>query len=205
MVVVEYFSKWIEAKALATITSSTIQKFFWQSIICRFGVPKSITVDNGTQFDSEAFREFCGQVGTNIHFTYVRHLESNGLVERVNGIILLGITKSLVGLPKVKWTEELTKVLWNHSISISRSMNFTPFKLLLRDVAVTPEDATLGSTRIIASTQEPNNEKVSKDAIEELRLEVEGHIRKYHVEILRWRDIKVKLKNIAPDHLAFEG
>jgi hypothetical protein len=53
-VAVEYFSKWIEAKPLATITSVTIQKFFWQNIVCRFGVPKAITVDNGTQFDSEA-------------------------------------------------------------------------------------------------------------------------------------------------------
>jgi hypothetical protein len=48
VVVVEYFSKWIEAKALSTITLSTIQKFFWQNIICRFGVPKSITINNGT-------------------------------------------------------------------------------------------------------------------------------------------------------------
>jgi hypothetical protein len=53
---VEYFSKWIKAKDLATISSTTIQKYFWQNIICRFEVPKSITVDNGTQFDSEAFR-----------------------------------------------------------------------------------------------------------------------------------------------------
>ena len=62
VVVVEYFSKWIEAKPLATITSVTIQKFFWQNIVCRFGVSKAITVDNGTQFDSEAFREFCDQI-----------------------------------------------------------------------------------------------------------------------------------------------
>jgi ribonuclease HI len=48
VVAVEYFSKWIEAKPLATITSATIQKFFWQNIVCRFGVPKAITVDNGT-------------------------------------------------------------------------------------------------------------------------------------------------------------
>jgi hypothetical protein len=34
VVAVEYFSKWIEAKPLATITSATIQKFFWQSIVC---------------------------------------------------------------------------------------------------------------------------------------------------------------------------
>jgi hypothetical protein len=48
VVAVEYFSKWIEAKPLATITSVTVQKFFWQNIVCRFGVPKAITVDNGT-------------------------------------------------------------------------------------------------------------------------------------------------------------
>jgi hypothetical protein len=46
VVAVEYFSKRIEAKPLATITSVTVQKFFWQNIICRFGVPKAITVDN---------------------------------------------------------------------------------------------------------------------------------------------------------------
>ena len=67
MVAVEYFSKWIEAKPLATITSVTVQKFFWQNIVCRFGVPKAITVDNGTQFDAEAFKEFCDQIGTKIH------------------------------------------------------------------------------------------------------------------------------------------
>jgi hypothetical protein len=29
VVAVEYFSKWIDAKPLATITSVTVQKFFW--------------------------------------------------------------------------------------------------------------------------------------------------------------------------------
>jgi hypothetical protein len=40
VVEVEYFTKWIEARPLATITSVTIRKFFWQQIICRFGVPR---------------------------------------------------------------------------------------------------------------------------------------------------------------------
>jgi transposase InsO family protein len=82
VVVVEYFSKWIEAKPLATITLATVQKFFWQNIVCRFGVPKAITVDNGTQFDAETFKVFCDRIGTRIHFASVRHPESNGLVER---------------------------------------------------------------------------------------------------------------------------
>jgi hypothetical protein len=76
-------------------------------------------------------------VGTNIHFASVWHPESNGLVERANDIILLGITKYLVGLPKGKWTEELIKGLWNHNTSVSISTRFTPFKFLFRDEVVT--------------------------------------------------------------------
>jgi hypothetical protein len=34
VVAMEYFSKWIKAKPLATITSATVQKFFWKNIIC---------------------------------------------------------------------------------------------------------------------------------------------------------------------------
>jgi hypothetical protein len=73
VVAVEYFSKWIEAKPLATITSATVQKFFYQNIVCRFGVPKAIAVDNGTQFYIETFKVFCDQIGTKIHFKSVRH------------------------------------------------------------------------------------------------------------------------------------
>jgi hypothetical protein len=59
VVAVEYFSKWTKAKPLATITSATVQKFFWQNIIYRFDMLKAITVDNGTQFDAETFKDFC--------------------------------------------------------------------------------------------------------------------------------------------------
>jgi transposase InsO family protein len=54
-------------------------------------VPKAIIVDNRTQFDAETFKAFCDQIGTKIHFASVRHPESNGLIERANGIIIIGI------------------------------------------------------------------------------------------------------------------
>src|SRR5688572_7831491 len=48
-IVVEYFTKLIEARAVSTITSKTAQKFFWRNIVCRLGVPSELTVDNGKQ------------------------------------------------------------------------------------------------------------------------------------------------------------
>jgi transposase InsO family protein len=94
-------------------------------------------VDNGTQFDSEAFREFCEQVGTKIHSVSVRHPESNGLVERANGIIMTGIMKLIFNQPRGKWPDKLIKVVWSHNTTISRSTGFTPFKLLFGDEAIT--------------------------------------------------------------------
>jgi hypothetical protein len=197
----EYFSKWIEAKPLATITSVTVQKFFWQNIVCRFGVPKAITVDNGTQFEAEAFKDFCDQIGTKIHFASVRHLESNGLVERANDIIMTGIMKLIFNQPRGKWPDELIKVVWSHNTTASRSIGFTPFKLLFGDEAMTPEEAKTGSIRTIASAEDEANYQVTKDTIEGTRLQAIEHINKYQAETVKWRDRKVRLKNNKLGHL----
>jgi transposase InsO family protein len=141
VVAVEYFSKWIKAKPLATITSVTVQKFYWQHIVCRFGVPKAITVDNGTQFDAETFKDFCDRIGTKIHFASIRLPESNEFVERANGLIMTGIIKLIFNQSRGKWPDELIKVVWSHNTTISRSTGFTPFKLLFDDEAITPEEA----------------------------------------------------------------
>jgi hypothetical protein len=201
VVAVEYFSKWIEVKPLVTITSVTVHKFFWKSIVCRFGVPRAITVDNGTQFDAEAFKEFCDQIGTKIHFASVRHPESNGLVKRANGIIMTGIMRLIFNLSRGKWLEELIKVVWSHNTTVSRSTGFTPFKLLFGDKAITPEEAKMGSIRTTASTEDEADYHVAKDTIEGVRLQAVENINKYQAETIKWRDRKVRLKNIKPGHL----
>jgi transposase InsO family protein len=200
VVAVEYFSKLIEAKPLATITLVTVQKFFWQNIVCRFGVSKAIIVDNGTQFDAETFKNFCDQIGTKIHFALVRHPESNGLVKRANGIIMMGIMKLIFNQPRGNWPDELIKVVWSHNTTISRSTGFTPFKLLFGDEAITPEEAKAGSIRTSASAKDEADYHIAKDTIEGTRLHAVENINKYQAETIKWRDRKVRLKNIKPGH-----
>jgi hypothetical protein len=131
----------------------------------------------------------------------VRHPEPNGLVERANGIINTGIMKSIFNLPKGKWPDELVKVVWNHNTVVSRSTGFTPFKLLFKDQAITPEEARTGSIRTLASAEDEDTCKVSKDTIEGIKLQVIDHINKYQAETVKWQDRKVRLKNIKPGHL----
>ncbi|GJZ88962.1 reverse transcriptase domain-containing protein [Tanacetum coccineum] len=58
IVAIDYFTKWIEAKAVATITSNQVKKFVWDNIVCRFGLPGEIISDNGKQFRDNPFKDW---------------------------------------------------------------------------------------------------------------------------------------------------
>ena len=56
---IDYFTKWVEAKALAIITEKNIRNFVWRNIIRRYGISRVLVSDNGKQFDNSTFRDFC--------------------------------------------------------------------------------------------------------------------------------------------------
>ena len=46
LVAVDYFTKWVEAEALANIRDLDVKKFLWRNIVMRFRVPESLVSDN---------------------------------------------------------------------------------------------------------------------------------------------------------------
>ena len=66
---IDYFTKWVEAESLATITEKNVRGFVWKAIICRFGIPRVFVSDNGQQFDNLPFREFCKELGIHNHYS----------------------------------------------------------------------------------------------------------------------------------------
>ena len=74
-------------------------------------MPKELTIDNGKQFDSQLFREFCHSVGTKVMFASVYHPQSNDAIERANGLFFNAIKKCLLGLKKGECADELPKVI----------------------------------------------------------------------------------------------
>jgi hypothetical protein len=144
-IVVEYFTKWIETRAVSTITSKTTQKFFWQNIVCRFGVPSELTVDNGKQFDNQDFREFCNSIDIKAVFASVYHPQSNRVVERANDKISSAIMKRLLEDKKDKWADQLPEVIWALNTTESRATGFIPFCLMYGSEAMTPQELKHGS------------------------------------------------------------
>ena len=63
VVVIKYFTKWIEVEPVAHITTHKIQHFAWKNIVCHFGIPKRLVYDNGTQFVSQQLGKLCTELG----------------------------------------------------------------------------------------------------------------------------------------------
>ena len=94
---INYFTKWVKAEALATITEKNILSFVWRNIICRFEIPKVHISDNGKQFDNSAFRDFCSKLGIKNHYSSPAHPQANGQVKVTNRSLLKIIKTPLEG------------------------------------------------------------------------------------------------------------
>jgi hypothetical protein len=204
-VAVEYFTKWIEARAVSTITSKTAQKFFWQNIICRFRVPSELTVDNGKQFNNQDFRDFCFSIGTKPVFTSVYHPQSNGVVERVNGKIFTAMKKRLLDDKKGKWADQLPEVVWALNTTECRATGFTPFCLLYGSEAMTPQEIKHGSPRTNTSAILDVDEPTSKDLIDGDRVLALQALDRYQAQTKAWRDTQSSQENSTKETLYLSG
>ncbi|CAL9019051.1 unnamed protein product [Prunus brigantina] len=109
VVAVDYFTKYAEAEALATITAARIETFVWQNIICCFSIPNTIVTDNGQQFDNAKFKQFCSNLKIRLCFASSAHPQSNGQMEAVNKIIMKTL-KTKLGKTKGCWPKLLLEI-----------------------------------------------------------------------------------------------
>ncbi|EFO94687.1 hypothetical protein CRE_08564 [Caenorhabditis remanei] len=81
LVMVDAFSKWPEIRTTTSITTSATLKLL-QHVFSQFGIPDTLVTDNGSQFTSSAFNEFCKSQGINHMRSPPYHPQSNGQAER---------------------------------------------------------------------------------------------------------------------------
>ena len=80
---IDYFPKWVEAKALPTKESSSVAQFLY-SLICRHGVPKKVQSDEGREFVNSGNSHLFKITGVKHIITLAYHPLMNGLIERFN-------------------------------------------------------------------------------------------------------------------------
>lgn len=95
ILVVDYFSIWVKAKALAIITTDKIISFLGKFVISRFGIPHILITDNRTQFNNKKFIYVLLDLQIDHKFSFVSYSQTNGQVEMTNREILIGIKKKV--------------------------------------------------------------------------------------------------------------
>ena len=93
IVAVDYFTRWPEAQPLKIVTAVIAADFIYEEIICRFGTPKVIQSDHGTQFLNKVIKELTAKFQIKYSLSSLYHPQSNGLVERFNRSLCEGLAK----------------------------------------------------------------------------------------------------------------
>ncbi|KAG7529513.1 Reverse transcriptase domain [Arabidopsis thaliana x Arabidopsis arenosa] len=166
LVLTDYFSKWIEAEAYASIKDSAVNTFIWKNIICRHGVPYEIVTDNGPQFISHEFEAFCSDWNIKVSYSTPRYPQGNGQAEAANKTILSNLKKRLSHL-KGGWYDELQPVLWAYRTTPRRPTGETPFSLVYGMEAVVPAELNVpGLRRTEAPLNEEENSAMLDDSLD---------------------------------------
>ncbi|KAG7552243.1 Retrotransposon gag domain [Arabidopsis thaliana x Arabidopsis arenosa] len=199
LVLTDYFSKWIEAEAYASIKDSAVNTFIWKNIICRHGVPYEIVTANGPQFISHEFEAFCSEWGIKVSYSTPRYPQGNGQAEAANKTILSNLKKRLSHL-KGGWYDELQPVLWAYRTTPRRPTGETPFSLVYGMEAVVPAELNVpGLRRTEAPLNEEENSAMlddSLDTINERRDQALIRIQNYQQAAARYYNSKVKSRPI---------
>ncbi|GKB29460.1 reverse transcriptase domain-containing protein [Tanacetum coccineum] len=193
IVAMDYFTIWIEAKAVATITGNQVKKFIWDNIICHFGLLGEIISKNGKQFSDNPFKDWCDKLKITQRFASVKHPQSNGLVERANRSLGKGI-KARLGEGNKNWIEELSHVLWAHRTMIQSSHRDTPFSLTYGTKAVIPAEIRMPTYSTAAVDTVHNDEEIqlNLDLLEEKQERAEICEAKAKMKMTKYYNARVR-------------
>ncbi|XP_022869497.1 uncharacterized protein K02A2.6-like [Olea europaea var. sylvestris] len=160
---VEYFTKWVEAEPLATISKPKLRSFIWKSVICRFGIPKVLITDYRRQFDNPQFRSFYANHGIDHHLTSISHPQSNGLAEDAKG----------------DRPDKLPSILWAYRTSHKIATGEAPFMPAFGLEATIPIEVNLSTIRNLEINRERQTTE-HLDLLEEVREQASLKAANYH-------------------------
>ena len=190
---IDYFTKWVEAKTLATITKKNVRNFVWKNIICRYGIPRVLVSDNGKQFDNDVFRDFCSQLGIKNHYSSPAHPQANGQVKVTNQSLIKIIKIWLEGTKGI-WPKELPSILWAYRMTTGTPTGETSFCLAYGSMAIIPTEVGLTSYRVGNYDENRNDEamRLQLNMVDEVRAAAEQRLAQYQNLMAKHYNSRVK-------------
>ncbi|XP_058767814.1 uncharacterized protein LOC131641523 [Vicia villosa] len=190
LVGINYFTKWVEAVALRNVDQETVIDFIQDHIICRFGIPETITIDQGTVFTGKKMQEFAQEVGIKLLTSTPYYAQANGKK------------------PKT-WHQSFSQALWACRTSPKEATGTTPFRLTYGHDAVLPVKVYVQSVRIQKQHEIPSEDYWSMMIDELVGLDEERMLdldsfRRRKEKVARAYNKKVRNKVFAINYLVWK-
>lgn len=124
---IDRFSRWVEAVPTRDIEAATVARVFFDNWVARYGAPKHLTSDQGSQFNtSRFFQSLLKVVGCQRIRTTPYHPQANGLVERMHR----QLKSALMCQKDSDWTRNLSSVLLGLRSYVREDTDASPAELL---------------------------------------------------------------------------
>jgi hypothetical protein len=198
LAITDYFTKWVEAIPMKSVTLKDVVNFIKEHVIHRFGIPQTIMTDGGSVFISEEFRKFTTDVGIKLIRSSPFYAQANGQAEASNQSLIKLIKRKIDEHPR-RWHDVSSKALSAHRISCHGATKTLPYHLVYGQEAILPWEIMASSRRVEFQndlTAEEYN-SLMNDNIEdltELRLWSLEKIKENKVRVAHAYNKKVKLK-----------
>nr|GEV21796.1 DNA-directed DNA polymerase [Tanacetum cinerariifolium] len=128
LVVVDYLSKWVEAKALPTNDARVVCKFL-KSLFAGFGATRAIISDRGTHFCNDQFAKVMLKYGVTHRLSTAYHPQTSGQVE-VSNRGWKRIIERTIGENRASWSDKLDDALWAFRTAYKTPIWCIPYKLV---------------------------------------------------------------------------
>lgn len=142
LVIVDAFSNWCESFPMKSQDATEVAKILFEEIICRYGAPRIIVTDRGSNFLSKLVSAVCEKFQVIRHHTSSFHPQSNSVVERVNGFLGQAL-RTLCMDNQGNWAELIPAIMLSFRNAVSSSTGFTPYQVLFGRHMHLPIDSTL--------------------------------------------------------------
>ena len=201
LVVVDSFTKWMEAYPIPNAEAKTVAEKLVMEFISRFGVPFWIKSDQGRQFQSEVFEKICELLGVEHRTSTAFHPQGNSRAERM--VKVVGNLLSAFCTSQKTWDDNLPLMTLAYRSTLHEVTGFSPNYMTFGREVYLPLDLMIGSLPEAQRDAAPEYIGKLKERLESCFQAVRSHLKDYGERQRKYYNLKKRGEDFKIGQLVY--
>ena len=201
LVVVDSFSKWMEAYPIPDTLAKTVAEVLVKEFFSRFGVPFWLRTDQGKQFKCEVFDQLCLLLQTEHRMSTAFHPQGNSKVERM--VKVVGNLLAAFCVSQRHWDNNLSLMTLAYRSTVHEVTGYTPNYVMMGREVMLPIDIMIGSVSDDDRVTIAAYVATLRDRLKECFKEVRVHLSKYGERQRKYYDLSARESDYGRGELVY--